>query len=42
VTPDPDPEAGDQQTDLIGITYGEPDLSIFSPPAGYSIQAGTK
>jgi hypothetical protein len=42
VTHDPDPEAGDQQTDLIGITYGEPDPSIFAPPAGYSIQAGTK
>jgi hypothetical protein len=42
VTHDPDPEAGDQQTDLIGITYGEPDASIFAAPAGYSIQAGVK
>lgn len=42
VTHDPDPEAGDQQTDLTGITYGEPDPSIFAPPAGYSIQTAVK
>jgi hypothetical protein len=35
---DADPEAGDQQTDLIDITYGELDPSIFAPPAGYAIQ----
>jgi hypothetical protein len=35
----PDPEVGDQQTDLIDITYGDPDPSIFVPPPGYSIQA---
>lgn len=34
----PDPKAGDQQTDLIDVKYGEPDPSIFSPPAGYSNQ----
>jgi hypothetical protein len=39
VAHDPDPKAGDQQTDLIGIAYGEPDPSIFVPPAEYSIQA---
>jgi hypothetical protein len=38
VAHDADPEAGDQQTDLIDITYGEPDPSIFAPPAGYAIQ----
>jgi hypothetical protein len=38
VARDPNPEAGDQQTDLINITYGDPDSSIFAPPAGYSIQ----
>src|SRR5271155_4075447 len=38
VAHDTDPEAGDQQTDLIDITYGEPDPSIFAPPAGYAIQ----
>jgi hypothetical protein len=37
---DPNPEAGDQQTDLINITYGNPDPSIFALPAGYTIQAG--
>jgi hypothetical protein len=31
-------KAGDQQTDLIDIKYGEPDPSVFSPPIGYSIQ----
>jgi hypothetical protein len=35
----PDPKAGDQQTDLIDIKYGAPDPSLFSPPAGYSNQA---
>jgi hypothetical protein len=35
----PDPKAGDQQTDLLDIKYGEPDPSVFSPPAGYSSQA---
>jgi hypothetical protein len=39
VARDPNPEAGDQQTDLISITYGDPDPSIFAPPAGYAIQA---
>jgi hypothetical protein len=39
VAHDPSPEAGDQQTDLISITYGDPDPSIFAPPSGYSIQA---
>ena len=38
VAHDPDPKAGDQQTDLVGITYGEPDPSLFVPPAGYPIQ----
>jgi hypothetical protein len=38
VARDPNPEAGDQQTDLINITYGDPDSSIFARPAGYSIQ----
>jgi hypothetical protein len=38
VAHDPDPEAGDQQTDLINITYGDPDPSIFTPPAAYPIQ----
>jgi hypothetical protein len=38
VTHDPDPKAGDQQTDLIGIVYGEPDPSLFIPPAEYAIQ----
>src|SRR5580658_7426 len=36
VAHDPDPKAGDQQTDLIGIVYGEPDPSLFVPPAAYS------
>jgi len=35
----PDPKAGDQQTDLLDIRYAEPDPSVFSPPAGYSNQA---
>ena len=35
----PDPKAGDQETDLIDIQYGDPDPSIFSAPAGYSNQA---
>jgi hypothetical protein len=39
VAQDPNPEAGDQQTDLIKITYGDPDPSIFASPAGYSVQA---
>lgn len=39
VAHDPDPKAGDQQTDLIRTVYGEPDPSIFVPPAEYSIQA---
>jgi hypothetical protein len=39
VARDPNPEAGDQQTDLISITYGDPDASIFTPPPGYVIQA---
>jgi hypothetical protein len=39
VAHDPNPEAGDQQTDLISITYGDPDPSIFASPAGYAIQA---
>jgi hypothetical protein len=34
----PDPKAGDQQTDLIIIVYGEPDPSTFVPPAEYSVQ----
>lgn len=38
VARDPDPEAGDQQTDLINIKFGDTDSSIFAPPAGYSIQ----
>lgn len=42
VAHDPDPEAGDQQTDLIDITYGDPDPSIFFAPAGYSIQAAQR
>jgi hypothetical protein len=36
---DPNPEAGDQQTDLIDIKYGEPDSTIFVPPTGYSVQS---
>jgi hypothetical protein len=36
---DPNPEAGDQQTDLIDITYGKPDPSIFVPPTGYTVQS---
>jgi hypothetical protein len=36
---DPNPEAGDQQTDLINITYGDPDPSIFALPPGYPVQA---
>jgi len=39
VAQDPDPEAGDQQTDLINITYADPDPSIFVPPPGYPVQA---
>lgn len=38
VVHDPDPKGGDQQTDLGDIKYGEPDPSMFAPPAGYSIQ----
>lgn len=38
VAHDPDPKAGDQQTDLVDIKYGEPDPSMFVPSAGYSIQ----
>jgi hypothetical protein len=38
VAHDADPEAGDQQTDLIDVTYGEPDPSIFTPPANYATQ----
>jgi hypothetical protein len=34
----PDPKAGDQETDLIDIKYGEPKPSMFSPPAGYSVR----
>ncbi|MGB9431788.1 MAG: hypothetical protein WBQ89_06065 [Candidatus Acidiferrum sp.] len=36
---DPDPEAGDQQTELIDITYSEPDPSIFTLPTGYAVQS---
>lgn len=36
---DPNPEAGDQQTDLISITYGDPDPSVFAPPTAYTVQA---
>jgi hypothetical protein len=36
---DPNPEAGDQQTELIDITYTEPDQSIFAPPTGYAVQS---
>jgi len=36
---DGDPKAGDQETDLIDIKYGEPDPSIFVPPVGYAIQS---
>jgi hypothetical protein len=32
----PDRKAGDQETDLIDIKYGDPDPSIFSSPASYS------
>ena len=39
VAHDADPEAGDQQTDLIDVTYGEPDPLIFTPPANYATQA---
>jgi hypothetical protein len=35
----PDAEAGDQQTDLADIKYGEPDPAMFAAPAGYE-QAG--
>jgi hypothetical protein len=35
---DPDPRAGDQQTDLIDIKDGEPDPSIFALPTDYSVQ----
>jgi len=38
VAHNPDPAAGDQQTDLVDITYGEPDPSIFATPAGYQIE----
>ena len=40
VAHDPDPEGGDQQTDLINIVYGDPDPSIFAPPPGYAVEAG--
>jgi hypothetical protein len=36
---DPDPKAGDQQTDLINVNYGEPDPSTFVLPADYSVRA---
>jgi hypothetical protein len=36
---DPNPEAGDQQTELIDIAYSEPDPSIFAPPTGYVVQS---
>lgn len=36
---DPNPEAGDQQTDLIDITYGEPDPTVFAPPPGYAVRS---
>jgi hypothetical protein len=36
---DPNPEAGDQQTELIDITYSEPDPSIFALPTGYAVQS---
>jgi hypothetical protein len=36
VAHDPNPEAGDQQTDLINIRYGDP---IFVAPTGYTVQA---
>jgi hypothetical protein len=36
---DPNPEGGDQQTDLINISYGEPDPSIFAPPPGYTVES---
>jgi hypothetical protein len=42
VAHDPDPKAGDQQTDLSGIVYGEPDPSIFVPPSEYSIQVANQ
>lgn len=38
VAHDPNPEAGDQQTDLINIKYGDPDPTIFVPPSGYAVQ----
>ena len=37
---DPNPEAGDQQTELINIANGDPDPSLFVPPSGYPIQTG--
>ena len=36
---DPNPEAGDQQTELIDITYSEPDPSIFASLTGYAVQS---
>jgi hypothetical protein len=39
VAHDPNPEAGDQQTDLINIAPGDPDPSMFVPPPGYPVQA---
>jgi hypothetical protein len=39
VAHDPNPEAGDQQTDLIDISYADPDPSNFVPPPGYPIQS---
>jgi hypothetical protein len=42
VTHNPDPKAGDQETNLVDIDYGEPDPAIFAAPAGYPIQAAPR
>jgi hypothetical protein len=39
VAHDPNPAAGDQQTELINIVFGDPDPSIFAAPVGYRIEA---
>jgi len=36
---DGDPTAGDQETDLVDIKYGEPDPAIFAAPVGYATQS---
>lgn len=33
-----DPRSGEQVTELVSFSYAEPDVSMFQPPTGYSIQ----